>query len=80
MKKALHPRISIGPRHQIERLVNDLYGLSATKSKSWKMQPEEVWRADEAEMDVLKRLEAETAAKLDALLPVILDRVFKGEP
>ena len=31
------------------------------------------------EADALKRLQAETAAKLDALLPAILDRAFKGE-
>ena len=33
----------------------------------------------QAEMDALKRLQAETAAELDALLPAILDRAFKGE-
>jgi type I restriction enzyme S subunit len=33
----------------------------------------------EIEMDALKRLQAETAAELDALLPAILDRAFKGE-
>ena len=27
----------------------------------------------------LKRLQAETAAELDALLPAILDKAFKGE-
>ena len=27
----------------------------------------------------LERLQAETAAELDALLPAILDRAFKGE-
>jgi hypothetical protein len=32
-----------------------------------------------AEVDALKRLQAETATELDALLPAILDRVFKGE-
>jgi len=32
-----------------------------------------------AEVDVLKRLQAETAAELDALLPALLDRAFKGE-
>jgi type I restriction enzyme S subunit len=32
-----------------------------------------------AELDALKRLQAETAAELDALLPAILDRAFKGE-
>jgi hypothetical protein len=32
-----------------------------------------------AEVDALKRLQAETAAELDALLPAILDRTSKGE-
>ena len=32
-----------------------------------------------AEVDAPKRLQAETAAELDALLPAILDRAFKGE-
>jgi len=32
-----------------------------------------------AEVDALKRLQAETATELDALLPAILDRAFKGE-
>jgi hypothetical protein len=29
--------------------------------------------------DALKRLQAETASELDALLPSILDKAFKGE-
>jgi type I restriction enzyme, S subunit len=33
----------------------------------------------QSEVDALKRLQAETAAELDALLPSILDRAFKGE-
>jgi type I restriction enzyme S subunit len=33
----------------------------------------------QAEVDALKRLQAETAAELDALIPAILDRAFKGE-
>jgi type I restriction enzyme S subunit len=33
----------------------------------------------QAEVDALKRLQAETAAELGALLPAILDRAFKGE-
>ena len=33
----------------------------------------------QAEVDALKRLQAETAAELDALLPAILDKTFKGE-
>jgi type I restriction enzyme S subunit len=35
--------------------------------------------AMQAKVDSLKRLQAETAAELDALLPSILDRAFKGE-
>ncbi len=34
----------------------------------------------QAAVDELKRLQAQTAAELDALLPSILDRAFKGEP
>ena len=30
-------------------------------------------------VDALKKLQAETAAELDALLPSILDKAFKGE-
>jgi len=33
----------------------------------------------QAEVDALKRLQAATAAELDALLPAVLDRAFKGE-
>ena len=33
----------------------------------------------QAKMDELKRLQAETAAELDALLPSILDRAFRGQ-
>jgi type I restriction enzyme S subunit len=33
----------------------------------------------QAEVDALKRLQTETAADLDAVLPAILDRAFKGE-
>ena len=32
-----------------------------------------------AEVDGLKRLQAETATGLDALLPAVLDRAFRGE-
>jgi type I restriction enzyme S subunit len=35
--------------------------------------------AVQAEVDALKRLQTETATELDALLPAILDRAFKGE-
>ena len=33
----------------------------------------------QAEVDGPKRLQAETAAELDALLPALLDRAFHGE-
>ena len=33
----------------------------------------------QAKVDALKRVQAETAAELDALLPSVLDRAFKGE-
>jgi type I restriction enzyme S subunit len=33
----------------------------------------------QAQVDALKRLQVESAAELDALLPAILDRAFKGE-
>ena len=33
----------------------------------------------QAKVDALKRFQAETAAELDALLPSVLDRAFKGE-
>ena len=33
----------------------------------------------QAEVDALKRLQAETAAELAALLPGILDKAFKGK-
>jgi len=37
------------------------------------------FRAVRAQVDALKRLQAESAAELDALLPAILDRAFRGE-
>lgn len=36
-------------------------------------------RKVKAQVDVLKRLQSKTAAELDALLPAILDRAFKGQ-
>jgi type I restriction enzyme S subunit len=33
----------------------------------------------QAEVDTLKDLQIETAADLDALLPAVLDRAFRGE-
>lgn len=36
-------------------------------------------RAVQAKMNALRKLQAETAAELDALLPSVLDKAFKGE-
>ena len=33
----------------------------------------------QAQVDALNKLQSETAAELDALLPSILDKAFKGE-
>ncbi len=33
----------------------------------------------QAKVDMLRRLQAETGAELDALMPAVLDRAFKGE-
>jgi len=33
----------------------------------------------QAKVDALRRLQAETATELDALLPSVLDKAFKGE-
>ena len=46
---------------------------------AWIYQQRNKPEALQVEVDGLKRLQAETAAELDALLPAILDRAFKGE-
>ncbi len=33
----------------------------------------------QAKVDALRRLQAETSAELDALMPAVLDKAFKGE-
>jgi len=43
------------------------------------MQDQQVIREVKSHVDDLRRLHAETAAELDALLPAILDRAFRGE-
>jgi hypothetical protein len=43
------------------------------------MQTQKIFRKIKIEVDALKRLQAETAADLDVLLPAVLDRAFKGE-
>jgi type I restriction enzyme S subunit len=43
------------------------------------MSTQRLLREVKARSDTLKRLQSETAAELDALLPAILDKAFKGE-
>jgi type I restriction enzyme S subunit len=78
-------------REQIEELGKTTagnIGISGGDAKSFKVplpplddQRRIVAELDalQTEVDALKRLQAETAAELDALLPAILDKAFKGE-
>jgi restriction endonuclease S subunit len=63
-------------------------GISGRNAKSFKVPSPPVAEqrrivagldALQAEVDALKRVQAEAAAELDALLPAILDKAFKGE-
>ena len=61
---------------------NRTLGLNALEKIAVPTPPIEVQRkfdALQAEVDALKRVHAESATDLDALLPAILDRAFKGE-
>ena len=51
------------------------------QAAGWDSDPQSIAELDslQAEVDALKRLQAETATELDALLPALLDRAFKGE-
>jgi type I restriction enzyme S subunit len=78
-------------REQVEELGKTTagnIGISAANAKSFVVPvpplPEQrriVAELDslQAEVDAAKHLQAETTAKLDALLPSILDRAFKGQ-
>jgi len=59
--------------------VNVLVGTNNSGKSSFPVPPLAAQRWIVAELDALKRLQAGTAAELDALLPAILDRAFKGE-
>jgi len=58
--------------------LNDIAPLGQNR---WAEQRRIVAELDalQAQVDALKRLQTETVAELDALLPAILDRAFKGE-
>jgi type I restriction enzyme S subunit len=64
-------------RHLVLREIRDLTVpvLSIPEQRRIVLELEEL----QAEVDALKRLQTETAAELDAMLPAILDRAFKGE-
>ena len=78
-------------REQIEEIGKTTagnIGISGANAKSFKVPvpplPEQrriVVELDvlQAELDALKRLQAETATELDALLPSVVDKAFKGE-
>jgi type I restriction enzyme S subunit len=78
-------------RDQIEELGKTTagnIGISGANAKSFRVpvpplddQNRIVAELDalQAEVDALKHLQAETAAELDALLPAILDKAFKGK-
>jgi hypothetical protein len=59
--------------------LNFLDDLDVQREQEIKLAGRRFGRVLHAEVDALKRLQAETAAELDALLPAILDRAFKGE-
>jgi hypothetical protein len=42
------------------------------------METQMTFRRVRAEVDALKRLQTETAAELEALVPSVLDRAFNG--
>jgi len=72
----------------ISRTTSGLFNLSVGRINSLEVPlpplPEQrriVAYLDElqAKVDALRRLQAETGAELDALMPTVLDRAFKGE-
>jgi type I restriction enzyme S subunit len=55
------------------------YNIGALKDHRGKRRIVAELDALQAQVNALKRLQAETAAELDALLPSILHRAFKGQ-
>jgi type I restriction enzyme S subunit len=61
---------------------NRTLGLAALEAIEVPIPPiaDQQWfDALQARVNILRQLQVETAAELDALLPAILDRAFKGE-
>lgn len=59
------------------RRISSMWGIAARIPEQRRIVAE--LNALQAQVDGLKRLQSDTAAELDALLPAILDRAFKGE-
>src|SRR5437016_961080 len=85
---ALSSRSVLDQIEEIGKTTAGNIGISGANAKAFKVpvpplneQNRIVAELDalQAEMNALKRLQAETAAELDALLPAILDKAFKGE-
>jgi type I restriction enzyme, S subunit len=82
---------SRGVRQQVEQLGKTTagnIGISGANAKSFQVPVPPIWEqrhivaeldALQGRVDALKKLQAETAAELDAMLPSILDKAFKGK-
>ena len=64
-------------RHLVLREIRDLTVAVPPLVEQRRMAGE--WDALHAEVGALRRLQASTAVEIDAFLPAILDRAFKGE-
>jgi type I restriction enzyme S subunit len=64
------PRVNIGALRKFNLVLPPL---------AWQRRIVAELDALQAAVDAVKRLQAETAAELDVLLPALLDRAFKGE-
>jgi len=84
---ALHSRTVRSQVEELGKTTAGNIGISGSNAKAFQFPlpplPEQrrivaELAALQAEVDALKRLQAETSAELDALLPAILDRAFKN--
>jgi len=61
--------------------VSAMLRISCCRSPQWSSRPKSSPNSTpfNRKLDSVKALQTETAAELDAMLPVILDKAFKGE-
>ena len=57
----------------------NLIAIGTCSARFWKQRSDVMPSPLSVEVNALKRLQAETTAEFDALLPAILDRAFKAE-